>query len=977
MFEGELLFEPLDRAPYARDASLYEIDPLGVVVPRTELDVAAVVCYANEQGIPLHTRGAGTSRAGETLGSGLVIDFSRHFRRIIEIGPESVIVQPGVVLDALNAQLAPLGRRIGPNPWGSDACTIGGMIGLDAVGSRSLRYGSMGDHVERLRVVFATGEVAEVGREPWPGFDDEPKGFKGVVVRKLGALVRHNAELIARKVTKAPRNRAGYGLKKSAMSAGIDLARLLAGSEGTLALVTQATVRTVPIPPAQGVVLFPFTRISDAAAAVTECLPLLPSSCDLYDWRALHLVRDAVPAYRDWIAEAAESALIVEFEGDDPDEVEDHLRRLTQRIARSGRLVADPVTVFRRAECDQMLGLRRAVEPLLMRMKGRSRPVPLLDDVSVPPPTLPDFLQRLQNILKQHDVSWTLDAHAGEGLLHARPFLDITDPQDVAKLEPLATQVYEAVLEVGGSISGGAGCGLVRTQFLRQQVGELERVFRGVKDAFDPFGILNPGKVVGDDPHLMTRNLRRFAASAPTPPAEPTEAEPPAAPAAVILPVLRWTERDPVEIASACNGCGACRSQEPTLRMCPIFRAQHAEAATPRSKANLLRQVAAGVVDPKLWGTEEFKANADLCVHCDLCRTECPSGLDVSSLMLEAKAAYVQNHGLPPKDWIFSRVELWARIASRLPILINALMANGAARWLMERLFGLSRLRRLPKAHRTPFVSRAGRLGLSKPRSHAPGPRVAYFVDVYANYFDQELAQSVVAVLHQAEVNVHVPAGQRGSGMPALIAGDVDLARDLALQNLRVLGNAVRDGFTIVCSEPTAALMLRHGYLKLTDDLDAALVAENTMEVGQYLAGLAARGQLPRPRQPLHVRVGYHQPCHLRALGVGTPGLELIRMIPELDVEFIDRGCSGMAGMYGLARDNFRTSLRAGRGLLRRLKDADIEIGATECGACRIQMEQVVTKRTLHPVKLLSLSYGLNPALRRQLKEPKSRHVIS
>jgi Fe-S oxidoreductase len=205
----------------------------------------------------------------------------------------------------------------------------------------------------------------------------------------------------------------------------------------------------------------------------------------------------------------------------------------------------------------------------------------------------------------------------------------------------------------------------------------------------------------------------------------------------------------------------------------------------------------------------------------------------------------------------------------------------------------------------------------------------------------------------------------------------VDLARELALRNLRVLGNAVRDGFTIVCSEPTAALMLRHGYLKLTDDLDAALVAENTMEVGQYLAGLEARGQLPRPQQPLHARVGYHQPCHLRALGVGTPGLELIRMIPELDVEFIDRGCSGMAGMFGLARDNFRTSLRAGHGLLRRLKDADIELGATECGACRIQMEQGVTKRTLHPVKLLSLSYGLNPALRRQLKEPKSRHVIS
>ena len=234
-----------------------------------------------------------------------------------------------------------------------------------------------------------------------------------------------------------------------------------------------------------------------------------------------------------------------------------------------------------------------------------------------------------------------------------------------------------------------------------------------------------------------------------------------------------------------------------------------------------------------------------------------------------------------------------------------------------------------------------------------------------------------MAVLRQSGVNVFVPLGQRESGMPALVAGDVDHARDLALVNLRVLGDAVRDGYTVVCSEPTAALMLRQQYLKLTDDLDAALVAENTRDLGQYLAGLDARGQLPPPEVPLRARIGYHQPCHLRALAVGTPGLDLIRRIPEIEVEFIDRGCSGIAGTFGLHRDNFRTSLRAGRGLLRRLGDEDIELGATECGACRMQMEQNSVKRTLHPIKLLSLGYGMSPALRARLKEPKPRHEIA
>lgn len=977
VIEGELLFEPLERAAYAHDASLYELDPLGVVVPRTEADVIAVVRYANEHSIPIHARGAGTGQAGGSLGLGLVVDFSRHFRRIVEIRHDSVVVQSGVVLDVLNAQLAPLGRRIEPCPTGSEACTIGGMIGQNAVGPRSLRHGAIRDHVEELRVIFANAEPGVLGTEPWPAFDDEPADFKGVVVRKLSALARRNADVIARRAAMTLWDQTCYPLGPTTTATGIDLARFLTGAEGTLALVTQATLRTVAIPPAQSVALLPFGRLADAIAAIVPCLDVAPTLCDLYDWRLLRLVRDAVPAFRDWVVPTAEAALVVELEGDDPGEVRDRLRKLTTALTRAGLLVADPVEVTRRADCEALIGLRKVAEPLLMRMKGRSRPVPFIEDVAVPLHALTEFLHRLQNILKQYDISWTLDAYAGQGQLHARPLLALSDPADVAKIEPVATLVHEAACELGGSVASGDGTGLVRTQFLRRQFGDLFQVFREVKDSFDPMNLLNPGKIIGDDPHLMVHNLRHIY----TPPAESTESELAEPDTAVVkplaLPILRWGETSPLEHASLCNGCGTCRSCEPTLRMCPIFRALRTESATPRAKANLIRQVAVGAVDPRLWGADEFKANADLCVHCNLCEAECPSGLDISSLMLEAKAAYVENHGLPPVDWLLSRVEFLARVASRFPIVSNMLIGSGSARWVFERMFGLSRLRRLPKVRRTPFVRRAARLGLTKPRPHGSGPRVAYFVDVYANYFDHELAEAVVAVLRQANVNVFVPPGQCGSGMPALVAGDIDMARDLALRNLRILGNAVRDGYTVVCSEPTAAMMIRHEYLKLTDDLDAALVAENTRELCHYLVGLDARGQLPSPKEPLRARVGYHQPCHLRALGVGTPGLDLIRKIPELDTEFIDRGCSGMAGTYGLASGNFRTSLRAGRGLLSRIRDSDLELGATECGACRIQMEQGVTKRTLHPIKLLSLSYGLNPNLRRQFKDPKSRHVIS
>ncbi len=982
---GDLLFEPIERAAYAHDASLYEIDPLGAVVPRSLDDLVGLVRYAAENSISIHPRGAGTGLAGETLGHGLVVDFSRHFRRILHVGADHVVVQPGVVLDTLNTRLAAIGRRIGPDPSHSEARTIGGMVGLDSAGMRSIRHGTTADHVRQLAVVFANGETDEVSFEPWQApDDDEPARFKDHVVRKLGTLYRRQAEILNRHKPNLTRNRAGYALGAAASPLGIDLARVLVGSEGTLALVSEITLGTVPIPAVQSVVVLPFGPIGDAADAVGECLRWRPSACELFDWRSLRLARDVLPAVRPWIAEAAESALILEFDGTDPDEVLGRLRDLTRKLSRSGVLVADPVEASRRADCDFLLGLRRFITPSLMRLKGAARAVPFVEDVAVPPRMLGAYLRRVQSIFKEYETNWTVYAHAGDGQLHIRPFLDLSNPSDEAKLEPMAAAVLDAALELGGSISGEHGCGLARTQFLRKQAGDLFPILREIKDAFDPYNLFNPGKVVGDDPHLMLRNLRPTLLRDPAgSPATGSSAEvvlPDFAPAPApsgLIPALQYADFPILDQAAACNGCGACRSLEPSMRMCPTFRALRVEAASPRTQANLLRQIASGSVDPRLWGSEELKANANLCIHCTACRTECPAGIDVSSMMIEAKAAYVEEHGLAPTDWFLSRVDLWAKLASRFPILWNALRKSGPLRWLIERSLGLSRHRSLPRARRTSFLRRAERLGLTKARPQAPGPRVAYFVDVFANHFDQELAEAVVGVLRQAGVNVHVPKRQRGSGMAALVAGDLDHARELAQANLRALGDSVRDGYTVVCSEPTAALMLRHEYLKLTDDLDARLVAENTMDVGQYLAGLSERGQLPAPKHPLHARVGYHQPCHLRALEVGTPGLDLIRTIPELDVEFIDRGCSGMAGTFGMAAENFRTSLRAGRGLLNRLDEDDIELGATECGTCRMQMEQGRTKRTLHPVKLLSLSYGLNPSLLRQINKPKSRREIS
>ena len=364
LVDGELYFEPLDRAPYAHDASLYEIDPLGVVVPRSEADIATVARYSSENGIPLHVRGGGTDTGGGALGAGLVVDLSRHLRRILSTESDHVLVEAGVVPDTLNTQLAPLGRRLEPVPRTSDVMTIGGMIAVDAAGGRSLRYGSTGDQVDSVRAVFAGGEIAELGKEPWPAYEAEPVDFKDLVVRKLQTLYRRGADRLRRARSIGPRDRAGYGLARAADEAGIHLGRLVAGSEGTLALITRAKLRTIPIPASQAVVLLPFRRLSEAAEFVPELLDagLSLSSCDLLDRRSLHLARDADALFRSAIDEPAESVLVIEFEDNDPQITSDRVRFAGDRAGRTGHLVCrafHPLQTRRVRATSRMASCRR------------------------------------------------------------------------------------------------------------------------------------------------------------------------------------------------------------------------------------------------------------------------------------------------------------------------------------------------------------------------------------------------------------------------------------------------------------------------------------------------------------------------------------------------------------------------------------------------------------------------------------------
>jgi Fe-S oxidoreductase len=419
----------------------------------------------------------------------------------------------------------------------------------------------------------------------------------------------------------------------------------------------------------------------------------------------------------------------------------------------------------------------------------------------------------------------------------------------------------------------------------------------------------------------------------------------------------------------SCNGCGECRTEAPAQRMCPIFRATHEEAATPRAKANLMRHLLQPGCDPRLLSSDEVRTVADLCVNCKMCAHECPAHVNVPKLMLQVKAANVAEHGMDRTDWAMARTESFAGLGSAFAPLANAVLENPLARWVLEKLFGLSRRRRLPAFAKRSFLRRAHRRGWTrKPRSARP--RVAYFVDIFANYNDPLIAEALVAVLHHNDIEVYVPPRQGGCGMAPLAHGDVETAREAVQENLFVLADLAREGYPILCSEPTAALMLRHDALDLLDDADARLVAAQTVESTAFLWDLHQQGNLRTDFLPLPFAVGHHVPCHLKALGRPPVGPALLSLISEMRVHTIDVSCSGMAGTYGLKAANYETSLAAGRPMLQELSGPGVLFGSTECSTCRIQMEDAAAVRTLHPAQYLALAYGYLPELRQRLLQP-------
>jgi len=868
----------------------------------------------------------------------------------------------------LDRRLIAQGRMLGPDPATTAVTTIGGMIGRDLSGSRFLRHGSMRDRVLSVDAVLADGSQVTLRPTrpsglprclPPPGEPtDELQPTPATLAAAVGGLLARHQAVIARSQPASRRLHGGYRLHDLRREGEIDLARLLCGSEGTLGIVTEVTLQTLPCDPAAAVALIFFDSIEKAVVTVPQLLADGPSSCDLFDRRHLTLARSSELAFDLIIPRWADACLLVEFVADTRREARRQLGVAVERLQASPGL---NVAVHRAEDDDDTRlawKLSRNVVSTLHGVRGSTPAVPFIEDVVVPPNRLSEFLGGFQAAMKRTAVTAMLFGHAGHGQLHIRPFVDVHDSDERARLEDFAEELAAHVAAVGGTLGGEQGLGLSRTGLFGRLFPELAAVFAELKGCLDPAGTLNPGIIVGTAAQPLARHARK-----------PFRLD-------VLEPQLTWEPSAMVSEVAACNGCGSCRSRDPGSRMCPLFREQPVEEASPRAKASLLARILDGELPLAELEHDTARGVADLCFNCHQCRVDCPTSVDIPALVTEIKAAHVATNGLSWGRWLRARVDMLSAVGGAVRPLANAALAGPQLRWILEKTLGIARGRKLPPVSGSQLLRWAARRGYTRPARHG-GPKVLLFLDTYARRHDPVLTKALVRVLEHNGIGVWIDARQVASGMPLVSEGDLTAARRLARRNVRVLSEAVRQGYRIISTEPAAVTCITHDYPQLVDDDEAGRVAAATTDATTFLWELHREGRLRLDFHPVSARLLYHMPCHIRARSPTSPSEHLLRLIPGLLVDTEDRGCSGMAGTFGLARENYRTSLRAGYRLATAMREARVAAGVTECSACRIQMEQGTTKPTVHPVKLLAMSYGCLEGLDGMLSATSGRLLTS
>ncbi len=936
--EGDIRFDRYSRLLYSTDASIYQIEPIGVVVPRHKEDVQAAIEIANKLGVTILPRGGGTSLAGQAVGHSIVLDFSKYMQDVLEVNQEELWcrVQPGLVQDELNAHVRSRGLQFGPDTSTSNRATIGGMVGNNSSGAHSLTYGKTLDHVIELTVLLADGSKA-VLKDLSPGAVETESRADTIEARAHREVFRlaqqHKSEILAR-YPKIMRRVSGYNLDEFVKPQPFNLSRMIVGSEGTLATVVEAKMRLVPKPKWTAMDVIHFNDDIEALECAQIVLQTGPYAMESTDKMVLNLARGNIEQSRKlgFVQGAPDSLLMVEYAGETEAEVRAKVARL-EDVRQREKIGYASTLAFKPEEVKAIWGVRKAGLGLLLGMKGDKKPIAFVEDTAVAPAKLPEFIKRFREVVAGHDTIAGYYGHCSVGCMHIRPLINLKKESEMHKMVSIANAISDLVLEFNGSMSGEHGDGLARSHFNAKLFGPaLYGAFRQIKRAFDPTNLMNPGKIV--DAPAMTESLK-------------------------ISPRYdTWEPRTTLDFSAQggfaaaiemCSGMGECRKKLDGT-MCPSYMGTLDEEHSTRGRANALRNVLSGRVPQQEFTGKRLHEVMDLCLECKACKAECPSNVDMAKLKYEFLDHYHRANGLPLRNKLFGGIETLNRIGSKLAPISNWVAGSALNRWLMEMFTGIDRRRPLPQ-----FASETFEDWFRSHKTEGTGANgdVVLFHDTFNNFNSPNVAIAATRFLEKSGYQVLL-VDKKCCGRPMISKGMLGQAKENAAWNVGKLTAYAEKGTPVVGLEPSCLLTLRDEYPDFLRTEAAKKVAANSFLLEEFVAREQTAGRLRFEAKGKGKKVLLHGHCHQKAL-VGTAPTTAMLKAAGYEVSEVDSGCCGMAGSFGFEKEHYDLSVKIGNRRLApavKATTADVEIVAPGI-SCRQQIDHLAGRQAKHPAELL------------------------
>ena len=970
--EGEVFFDKFSRGLYSTDASHYQIEPIGIVVPKNINDVIRAIEIANQACIPVLPRGGGTSQCGQTVGKAIVIDTSKHLDKILEFNLDDRIVwvEPGLVLDRLNAFLKPYGLWFPVDVSTSSRATIGGMTGNNSCGARSIHYGPMRDNVRAIDAVLMNGETMRFGELSGNQSTIKLTDSQDRLVTELLNIGHREATEILDRFPDLMRRVGGYNIDAlmpngpfqsdwnrattAEMPRHPNLAHLLVGSEGTLAFSTRIQLDLQPLPKNKVLGICHFQTFNQAMDSARYIVKLGPTAVELIDRTMIDLARDIPifrPAVERFVKGKPDALLLVEFAGDDRNAQLHNLKQLGQLMGDLGL----PNSVVEAIEPNfqkSVWEVRKSGLNIMMSMKGDGKPISFIEDCAVKLEDLAEYTARLTEVFKKHGTTGTWYAHASVGCLHVRPIINLKSEVGSKKMRAIAEEAFAMVRRYKGSHSGEHGDGLVRSEFHESMFGSrITTAFENVKDIFDPAGLFNPGKIVRSS-KMDDRDLFRFKPGYKT---------------ISLDTAFDWSAWGGLGGAvEMCNNNGACRKRDAGV-MCPSYRATGDEKHLTRGRANSLRLALSGQLGTDAFTSDELLETMKLCVGCKGCKRECPTGVDMAKMKTEFLFHYNKIHRLRLFDRLVAYLPRYAPAASKIGVLLNLRDKIYGLAVLTELLIGFSRKRTLPKWHEQPFSVDE----IRSTKRATTNKEVVLWVDTFNTWFEPENARSALKVLRASGYRVHIPAAPNSSrplccGRTFLAAGLVDEAKSEARRMINALKPFVDREIPIIGLEPSCLLTLRDEFQAMFPGEDTDALAKSALLFEEFLAREKDTGRLQIALKPLkNSRVLVHGHCHQKAFDTMGDLKKTLSLVPELEVKIISSGCCGMAGSFGYDASNYDISMKmAEENLLPAIRNIPttgdetlIVAGGT---SCRQQIKDGAGQNAVHVARLIESALDID-----------------